>query len=203
MHPTVVSKFAGKVVNAVRCGELHTLVAVEGWQLFATGNNLQRHLGFGDVKCGMRQQEVEERCSAMRVAAAALASPCRSCRLKASAASSHPRYATCGCNLSIVRFVCGQVFSAGDASLDEHATCRSFQRMCNESGHSALPDSLFALHAVRFTAFLTCRHRQLFMFSINNMRSSFREKKAMLQRFHAIGGASFDLDGISLAMSRT
>ena len=56
VHATVVSKFAGKVVNAVRCGELHTLVVVEGWQLFATGNNLQRQLGFGDVKCGMRQQ---------------------------------------------------------------------------------------------------------------------------------------------------
>jgi len=46
--------------------------------------------------------------------------------------------------------------------------------MCNQSGHSALPDSLFALHAVRFAAFFTCRHRQLFMFSISHMRSSSR-----------------------------
>ena len=58
MHPTVVSKFAGKVVNAVRCGELHTLVVVEGSHLFATGNNLHGQLGFGDVKCRTSYQEV-------------------------------------------------------------------------------------------------------------------------------------------------
>ena len=58
VHPTIVSKFVGKVVNAVRCGELHTLAAVEGSLLFATGNNLHGQLGFGDVKCRMSFQEV-------------------------------------------------------------------------------------------------------------------------------------------------
>ena len=58
VHPTIVSKFFGKVVNAVRCGELHTLAAVEGSLLFATGNNLHGQLGFGDVKCRMSFQEV-------------------------------------------------------------------------------------------------------------------------------------------------
>jgi len=91
VYATEVSKFACKVVNAVRCGELHTPVAVEAWQLFTKGNNLHRQLSFRYVKCGMLQQEVEEYCSAMRGAAAALASPCRSCRLQASAASSNPK----------------------------------------------------------------------------------------------------------------
>lgn len=58
VHPTLVSKFAGKVVNAVRCGELHTLAVVEGSSLFATGDNLHGQLGFGDVKCRMSFQEV-------------------------------------------------------------------------------------------------------------------------------------------------
>ena len=58
VHPTLVTKFAGKVVNAVRCGELHTLAAVEGTHLFASGNNLHGQLGFGDVICRMGFQEV-------------------------------------------------------------------------------------------------------------------------------------------------
>jgi len=95
------------------------------------------------------------------------------------------------CDMAVVGFVCGQVFAAGDASLAEHATCRSFQRMCNASSQSALPDSLFALQAVGFTAFVTSRDGEVFMFFINHMRSSFGGKKAILQPFHAIRGASF------------
>ena len=97
----------------------------------------------------------------------------------------------CGSNFSIVSFVTGQVFAAGDASLAEYATWRSFQRISNETGQSALPDSLFALHAAGFTAFVTSRDGEVFMFSLNDMRSSFGGKKAILQPFHAIRGASF------------
>lgn len=97
----------------------------------------------------------------------------------------------CGSNFSIVAFVSGQVFAAGDASLAEHEPWRVFQRISNETGQSALPDSLFALHAAGFTAFVTSRDGEVFMFSINDMRSSFGGKKAILQPFHAIRGASF------------
>ncbi len=97
----------------------------------------------------------------------------------------------CGSNFSIVAFVSGQVFAAGDASLTEHEYWRSFQRLSNETGQSALPDSLFALHAVGSTAFITSRDGEVFMFSINDIRSSFAGKKAILQPFHAIRGASF------------
>jgi alpha-tubulin suppressor-like RCC1 family protein len=60
VHPTLVKKFAGRVVNAVRCGDLHTLVAIESSSLFATGNNLHGQLGLGDVKCRMSFQEVRQ-----------------------------------------------------------------------------------------------------------------------------------------------
>jgi hypothetical protein len=97
----------------------------------------------------------------------------------------------CGSNFSIISFVAGQVFAAGDASLAEHEVWRSFQRVSNEAGQSALPDSLFALHAVGFTAFVTSRDGEVFMFSISDIRSSFGGKKAILQPFHAVRGASF------------
>ncbi len=97
----------------------------------------------------------------------------------------------CGSNFSIVAFVSGQVFAAGDASLPEYEAWRGFQYISNETGQSALPDSLFALYAAGFTAFVTSRDGEVFMFSINDMRSSFGGKKAILQPFHAIRGASF------------
>jgi alpha-tubulin suppressor-like RCC1 family protein len=58
VHPTLVTKFAGKSVSAVRCGEHHTLVVVEGSLLFASGSNLHGQLGFGDLRCRMSFQEV-------------------------------------------------------------------------------------------------------------------------------------------------
>jgi alpha-tubulin suppressor-like RCC1 family protein len=58
VHPTFVKKFDGRVVNAVRCGEFHTMVVIEGSSLFASGNNMHGQLGLGDVKCRMTFQEV-------------------------------------------------------------------------------------------------------------------------------------------------
>jgi hypothetical protein len=97
----------------------------------------------------------------------------------------------CGSNFSIISFVSGQVFAAGDASLAQYEAWRCFQSVSNESGDSALPDSIFALHAAGLFAFVTSRDGEVFMFSISDMRSSFGGKKAILQPFHAIRGASF------------
>ncbi len=58
VHPTHVKKFEGRIVNAVRCGEFHTVVAIDGSSLFASGNNLHGQLGLGDVMCRMTFQEV-------------------------------------------------------------------------------------------------------------------------------------------------